>query len=50
VIGSSLLPDIGYEKPIASIPDRTFGTGNTYIFDNEITLLHKYQSNPIYDN
>jgi hypothetical protein len=38
VIGSSLLPGIGYEEPIASIPDRVFGTDNMYIFDNEVNL------------
>jgi hypothetical protein len=31
-----LLPGIGYEEPIASIPDRIFGTGNmetgTYVY------------------
>jgi hypothetical protein len=38
VIGSSLLPGIGYEEPIASIPDRIFGTGNIYIYNNEINI------------
>jgi hypothetical protein len=38
VIGSSFLPGIGYEEPIASIPDRIFGTGNIYILDNKINL------------
>jgi hypothetical protein len=31
MIGSSLLPGIGYEELIASIPDRIFGTGNIHI-------------------
>jgi hypothetical protein len=39
MLGSLLLPGIGYEEPIASIPDRISGTGNMYIFDNEINLL-----------
>jgi hypothetical protein len=40
MIGSSFLPGIGYEEPIASIPDRIFGTGNIYIYilDNKINL------------
>jgi hypothetical protein len=37
MIGSSLLSGIGYEEPIASIPDRILGQA-IYIYNNEINL------------